>query len=291
MNFAEFIDQAWSRHATDTESVAKDLATASVRLGQEPDVPSLAHLIFHVYAEHLQRYTEGLEILTRLTHSPYYDEKGESGTALNRFVSALKLIMGQMEPAGPLTLSDRVRIYTLAAAGSLTWNLNKSYHHYLMALDLAESLDVTSKDPAFRTLAATSHNLMMELYERQTLNNHERQFMLHAAQKSRYFWGIAGTWLEAERAEYRLALCHLREQNYDQAQKHAAECLRLCQENNADNFELFFAFEVVARTERAKGNVAKSKANVDEALKNYSTLSDDNKKWCQSIATEFSQWN
>jgi hypothetical protein len=79
--------------------------------------------------------------------------------------------------------------------------------------------------------------------------------MLQAAALARRFWGRAGGWLEAERAEYRLALCWLRAGDADRARSHAQACLAIVQaQPEAAALERFFAWEALGRIAAAAGD-------------------------------------
>ncbi|MDP2307547.1 MAG: hypothetical protein Q8P18_16085 [Pseudomonadota bacterium] len=60
-----------------------------------------------------------------------------------------------------------------------------------------------------RSIAMTGNNLAVSLEQRVQRSPEEDTLMLRAAQVARVFWGRAGTWLNVERAEYRLAMTRL----------------------------------------------------------------------------------
>jgi hypothetical protein len=69
--------------------------------------------------------------------------------------------------------------------------------------------------------------------------------MLDAAERARAAWARVGGWVEAERAEYQLALCHAAAGHGAAAVRHAQACLQGCVEHGADAFETFFAHEAL----------------------------------------------
>jgi hypothetical protein len=75
--------------------------------------------------------------------------------------------------------------------------------------------------------------------------------MILAAQASRRFWELAGTWIHVERSEYRLANTYLRAGDVKKSVHHAEECVRMCHENNADADELKYANEIFAKAKQA----------------------------------------
>jgi hypothetical protein len=77
--------------------------------------------------------------------------------------------------------------------------------------------------------------------------------MLRAARAGRDFWAIAGSGKEVERAEYRLAMSHIKAGKVEAALAHARRCLALVEENGTDPGEAFFAHEAIARARLAAG--------------------------------------
>src|SRR5258706_252637 len=67
--------------------------------------------------------------------------------------------------------------------------------------------------------------------------------MMDAALTSRSAWSKAGTWLTVERADYMLARCAAALGEGVQAVAHALSCLAICEANDAEPVELFFAHE------------------------------------------------
>ena len=82
--------------------------------------------------------------------------------------------------------------------------------------------------------------------------------MLLAAHTGRKYWQIAGTWLEIERAEYRLAQSYFKARDLINSIKHANLCLTICETNNAGALEFFFAYESIALVENKMKLLEKS---------------------------------
>ena len=107
--------------------------------------------------------------------------------------------------------------------------------------------------------------------------------MLQAAAVGRRYWARAGTWLETERAEYRLARCWLAAGDPAQARQHAQACLALVDAQPAPPaLERFFACEALALTERAAGQAAAEAAAVDGMRRAFEHLSAEDQVWCQA---------
>ena len=123
--------------------------------------------------------------------------------------------------------------------------MSDAIRHYRAARNAAAP-GIADGDPAIRALAVTSNNLASTLEESGSRSADETAAMLDAAHASLEFWGRAGGWLEAERAEFMLAQCHLAAGDAAAALGHAEACAAICERNGADAFERFFAQGVTA---------------------------------------------
>lgn len=108
--------------------------------------------------------------------------------------------------------------------------------------------------------------------------------MLHAAAIARRAWDSAGTWMQVERAEYRLALCHAAAGNGAAAVHHAGQCLAGCQAagDAADAVEHYFAQEALVRAHRAAGDAAAASAALQRMAVLLAQISeaDGLRDWC-----------
>ena len=89
---------------------------------------------------------------------------------------------------------------------------------------------------------------------------------------ARRFWALAGTWLETERAEYRLAMTWLQAGDPALARHHAQQCLAIVQANGSVPLERFFASEALALAEAADGNAAGHAAALAQAREAFAAL-------------------
>ena len=120
-------------------------------------------------------------------------------------------------------------------------------------------------DPAARTLAITGNNLAADLEEKSDRSDGETKLMLKAAEIGRRYWEVSGTWVEVERAEYRLAISHLKAGDPKQALVHADNCLQICRDRQSSLFEQFFAHEARTRCLRDLGQEDDAKAALADA--------------------------
>lgn len=156
-------------------------------------------------------------------------------------------------PAAPAALSpaDRVRAMSNAAAGSARQGRWSDVALLVQrAAALAEGDDVCG-----RAYAALANNLAADLRTLTLAQRHtdagRQQAMLDAAERARAAWARVGGWVEAERAEYQLALCHAAAGDGAAAVRHAQACLQGCVEHGADAFETFFAHEALVHAHMA----------------------------------------
>jgi hypothetical protein len=134
--------------------------------------------------------------------------------------------------------------------------------------------------PAHRALAIAGNNLAAALEEKADRTPVHTQTMLVAAQTGLTFWKLAGTWLEEERAEYRLTRCLLKTGDVQRALESAQRCLTVCQRNDAPAFELFFAQAVLALACRAAGDSTAFAVHREAALQSYGQVPEDDQAWC-----------
>jgi tetratricopeptide (TPR) repeat protein len=295
--FDTFLRTAWSDHAKDSDSVARRLPEGLALLESPAEVVLLGNLATHVYGEHLGRWNEGLQFLGKLETSVHYGKDGAevegSVAAIERFMTALKLCAGNEDALATLaTKSDQARVLALAASALSARGTNpptaleRAQSYFQKSIRLAEN-GLEKTDPANRALAVMGNNLAVSLAGTETISGSETELMILAAKAARKFWEIAGTWLEVERAEYRLSLTFLKVGDFSAALEHAQNCLELCQENRAEALEFFFGFEALALAEQAREN----KLGLDEArlkLKEaFGKLSPEDQAWCEETFQKF----
>ena len=126
-----------------------------------------------------------------------------------RFQVSLALCEGSADERAAMSASDRIRVTALAAANLAERDTPRASVLFGAALAEAERAGLDAADPTNRALAVTANNLACTLEEKTRRSPAERALMTTAARAARRFWALAGTWLETERAEYRLAMTWL----------------------------------------------------------------------------------
>lgn len=281
MDFDHFLDQAWTDHATDAPAVAERLGQhALALLTEESRVIPVAHLAHHVFGEHLGRWAEGLDFLARAAALPV--ATGPAAAALARFQAALKLAGGLEDGRADFDASESIRVTALAAANLGLHDATRSQALLEEAVAAAETASLPDKDPAHRNLGIAGNGIAGTLEEKADRSAAETALMLRAAQVARRFWALAGTWVETERADYRLAMSHLQAGQLPQARQHAQDCLEIVRANDNVPLEAFFGWEALGRVERAAGNALGHAQAVAQAEAAFQGLADGDKGWCQA---------
>jgi hypothetical protein len=298
MDLSEFVAAGWEDHARDAEGVLARLPEGVALVAEPKQLAPLAGLTVHVAGEHLGRWIEGLEILDQLERLPFFDPRSPEGKAVFRSKAVLHRCAGNdaeevrcLEAArsgGEIPqASDRVRVLATAAAVFLGQKkLKHARRDFEEALALA-AYGPTAADPAARALAVTGNNLACELEERATLSADEEALMLRAAFAGRDFWRIAGGWEEEERAEYRLAMSHLKARDPGRAMEHARRCLEIVAGNGSDAGEMFFAREAIARAHLAAGRAMEARRERDAMAALVPEVADDSfRSFCAGELTK-----
>ena len=84
LNFDQVLSAAWDKHGHNLVLALSELRELSRSVAVEEQIPPLARLCVHVYAEHLGRWEEGREFLSGLTHLSGFSWSGSSGAAVRR---------------------------------------------------------------------------------------------------------------------------------------------------------------------------------------------------------------
>jgi hypothetical protein len=280
MDFKTFIDQAWEDHVNVAQAVADRLDEGAALVADEAQLNALMNLGHHVHGEHLGAWREGIAFFDRMAALPSFAAAGPSGQAHQRYVASLRLSQAQGVALDALSPSDRIRVGAMAAANLAGRDTRRANQLLKDALDLAQRAGLPATDPMNRALAVTGHNLACTLEEKPDRSAEERELMILAAQTSRHYWGLAGTWLEAERGEYRLANTWLQAGDLARAREHAQACLEIVKANNGPALERLFGWEALGLVERAAGNAAGHAQALAHARQAFAELDDADKAWC-----------
>jgi tetratricopeptide (TPR) repeat protein len=284
MDLLDRVNQGWGDHAKDPEGVFARFEGWVDLVTEKAHLAPVAALVAHVAGEHLGRYDAGVALLDRVAARRPGDAATPEGKAVVRQQAALHLAAGRRlasdaceararVPGQPVA-SNRVRVAAFAAA-----MLAGQGHPERAGALLEEALSLAdyhpgTDDPAARALAVTGNNVACVLEEKAARSPADDALMVRAAETGLRYWAVAGTWLETERAHYRLAQSLRKARRLDRAAEHATTCLRMIEANGGDAFERFYGHEVVALAHHARGDAGTARAHRDAAASHRAAVED-----------------
>jgi len=285
VDFDSFMGRAWDEHAEQPAAVAERIETEGLALvravseGQDKAIARLAHLAQHVHGGHLAQWQRGVRLQETLIALPGCT--GATATQLRRGIAGLAL--GSGEPGARAALPPAERVAAAALAASNLAEHDAARAAALLATAAAEEAALALPDThaAVRALAVAGNTIAGTLEERPARSAAERALMIAGAEAGRRYWARAGTWLETERAEYRLSRSWCLAGDAVAARRHALECLRIVAENGNTPLEVFFGQEALAWAEQAAGDRAACAAAVAAAAETFPLLEASDRGWCQ----------
>jgi hypothetical protein len=281
MDFETRLQQAWAEHTTDAAAVAERLRGRALDwIGDEPQALALAPLAHHVFGEHLGRWQDGIAWHRAAAELPACAASDAVQRMLRRHVASLRLCADQADERAALALSDRVIVDVLAAGNLAERDTPRAAD--LLQQAASEARDLPATDPAVRALAAGANNLAAALERKPARSQAERALMIAAAQVAHAAWSRCGTWLHAERAEYRLAMTWLQAGDAARARDHALVCLALVAAQGDVALERFFGLEALVLAERAAGDRAASADALQSAHVAFAALSAEDQAACRA---------
>ncbi|MEO8345885.1 MAG: hypothetical protein ABI607_09340 [Betaproteobacteria bacterium] len=284
--FDEFLEAAWNDHADHPQEVSDRLARSLHLIAAPEHVSPFVRVVTHVYGEHLGQWARGVDLLESMRSLPAFDGGPAAAGALTRSIATLRYCSGDIATLLPLCLEDRISV--LATAASVFGghnNTKQAIAVYGEALRLANA-ELPAGSPALRALAAGGNNLAAALEEKHDRDALETDGMVIAAQGALKYWKLAGTWLEEERAEYRLTRSLLQAGRAQEAVASAARCVAVCEQNCAPPIEVFVGHAVLALSCRAAGDAAQLAAARAQAVALFEKLPEDERQWAQSRLDE-----
>jgi hypothetical protein len=285
MDIGEFVRDGWQKHGDDEQGVFDSLPEGVKLVSEAKHGPALAGLVVHVAGEHLGRWSDGLHLLAGIEAHPSIENGSAEWQSLQRSKATLHHCAGEAgardtciehgrDPAHHEN-SARARVFAIASSALLGQKrIDDAMTAFREAVELT-AYGPTKADPVAISLAISGNNLASELEEWEERSDAASALMLEAAQAGRRFWEIAGTWTHVERAEYRLAMTTLKLGDTDAALRHASACLAICEENEADGSERFFAHEALTKGHAAAGDADGARASRDTAAALVTEIEDE----------------
>lgn len=271
----DFIPQAWRDHAEAPESVAERLQAAWSQIDDAARLAPFARLVTHVLGEHLGRWDDGLALLDQLSALPVaaLDEAATARRALVREQATLTLAGGRPLAEPLADVEEHAAVQALLSA------VHSGRHDVAaaeQALDAALALTAAVQQPpapggscAWRPLAIAANNLACELLDHPPRSPAGDATMVRAAALAVQYWRLAGTWLETERAHWRLSTCRLAAGDAPGAVAAAQDCLDLCAAQDRPDTEMalefFYGHHQQALAQRAAGQSQDAARSAEQA--------------------------
>lgn len=255
MDHDSFCNQAWQDHGDQPEVVAQRLPTGAALVQTPGHAAAHARLVAHVLGEHLGRWDDALAQLVPLAQLAGSDPDARAAVQRQRLALAWAAGDTAALASAGLTASAQISTQALAAsllAGQADPDRGLATYTAAQAAEAAQPLPDT--DPAVRALAANANSIAASLEERVARTPAQTAGMRAAAEAALRHWARAGTWLEVERAHWRLARCELAAGDAAAARRSAMAGLAVCAAHSAPAFEYFFLHVVLARAAHAAGD-------------------------------------
>ena len=110
-----------------------------------------------------------------------------------------------------------------------------------------------------KKIAVETNNSIWPVLDSENPTDAQLEEALHSAHTSRYHWSKVGTAVNLVRAEYMISRVYCAMKRGEPALFHAHRCLEITKENNIGDFDLAFAYEVMARANAVAGNKSECK--------------------------------
>lgn len=281
MGLDAFLKTAWQDHGEAPQDVAYRLVAACHQVETSEQVAPFVRLLVHVYGEHLGQWQLGVKLLAALRQQLAFAPDEAATAALQKAAATLHYAGGDATALD--TLAAPLRASALASAASALAGRNdtaRAITAFTEALRIAE-LGLPAGSPTARDLANAGNNLATTLEQKTNRQPMETTAMLLSAHAGLKYWKLAGTWLEEERAEYRLARSLLLAGQAGAAVEPAQRCVDVCVRNGAPAFELFFGYAVLGMAQRAAGQADAFVHSHAAALAQWLQVPEAERSWCQ----------
>lgn len=247
------VQAGWTKHDRQPEALASELE-AAVNNVTEADLAGFLQLAVHTIVGHLADFNRAQALLECAAIKQFSEQPSWQIQA-----ATVAYCQGKAEQAELMTkVAEDPTTWLKVTAGAAVELLaakqfnqaTQAYQQATALVELASEQEQTNIDCA-RIYAIASNNIACDLEQNSQLSDDEVKQMVFASQQALLYWRIAGGWIEEERAHYQAAKCQLKAGQLAEALTHAQQCLSICQQNQADQYELFFAHEVLCQVHQA----------------------------------------
>ncbi|NGN96454.1 hypothetical protein G5S52_01930 [Grimontia sp. S25] len=237
-DFNSLLNQGWQKHESEPNAVFDSMASMLGSLEPE-QTESAMTLLLHTAIGHLYAPDKLLHLLSSLPPN-----RANLPSSLRAQVLADYFQTKKLSDMSHLATDDQHRVFAQIANEYAALKKTAQASQWLTMATEGVSTSSVSK-PLARALAITGNNLACQFEGLEERSIEQDQQMIKAAQLALQFWRVAGGWMQEERAEYRLAMSFIKAGRYEEARTHAQRCEAICIENNADDFERYFASDLL----------------------------------------------
>ncbi|MBQ0957430.1 hypothetical protein KAK06_00535 [Ideonella sp. 4Y11] len=244
----QLTDRAFAIHAQDAAGAAAMIADglpATLDQADSGSLESALRAIEHIGLGHLADGDWVRRMMALV--APLQARAPSLAVALARGEAALALLAGDDPDLALLPPAERVRAHANPALGRARQGDIEGARR-LLDLATARAAEADTDPPVRRAIAALANNLASDIRDtlRSPADPAAVALMLEAATRSRAAWSDVGGWLEVERADWLLAMCHASAGQGHEALRHAQATLAACQVHGGDDFEFCFAWQAMA---------------------------------------------
>ncbi len=131
---------------------------------------------------------------------------------------------------------------------------------------------------AHRIFAINLFNLTWEIIDKADKSQADKDAMINQAHASLYHWSQVGGELNLQRGEWMVSHVYALLSRAEPAEYHATRCLELTTQHNFTDFDLFYAYEAMARAMQLIGNIAEYKKYYELAKKSIEQVKQNGDK-------------
>ncbi|TFG30077.1 hypothetical protein EU527_14965 [Candidatus Thorarchaeota archaeon] len=134
-----------------------------------------------------------------------------------------------------------------------------------------------------KKIAMTTNNAIWPILDKENPSKKELEEALHMAHTSLYHWSKIGQPINRARAEYMISRVYSALKWAEAATYHAEQCLKITEEIGIGDFDLAFAYEVLARAYLVARKNAEFKKYLELSQKAIDAVKgEEDRKICQS---------
>lgn len=279
-----WLDPLLHQHDTQPAAVAAALVQRAPALPADAEGGEALRLAEHVLLAH-RADVPGLQSFVAALPAALGDAPA-TAPSLQRLHWALATLAGQAGPALPDAPRWRALQNVVLAMAATGRSVDAAA---LLLADEPAALAQGSSD-AGKAFAMAANNVASHLHTGPRGEPARDALMLLAAALARRAWASAGGWLQVERADYRLALCHAVLGQGAEAVVYARQCLAACVAagDAADAMEHYFAHEALVRAHHAAGDAQAAAASTQRMHTLLADIAeaDGLRAWCAQVLAD-----